>query len=277
MGRRAWLWSPVYVADEVRSERVLKFCVIKGIDTIYLWFSFNTSASYYRSFIRKANAVGVKVHAVFGEPSMYDPAKYKEKGGLFERLSVLDSFQRSSAFDEMFAGVHLDIEPHTLAEWRNEETRPMVKEKWGETMELYVSDIKHTLGLPVSAALPIALGNGTNDELARKAILLHDQVAIMSYRNQAYGNDSIVTHVNPFIIFAANLLKPNCVIASVETKDVHPEPEKLTFYHQGEKAMNEQIRLVEYYYGQETAFAGISVHSIEYWMELHYEIKEEDL
>jgi hypothetical protein len=83
-----------------------------------------------------------------------------------------------------------------------------------------------------------------------------DRIVIMDYRDFAEGNDGIIFHAQDEITYA-NIISKDIVIG-IETKDI--EPEKLTFFEEGEVVVESQFALVEQVFQANSAFDGFAIH-----------------
>jgi len=263
MSRKTWLWQAADLTDPALVKQHLSFCSKKNVSVIYLFLSDRINDQTYRSFIRDAHALNIKVHAAFGEKTWYHPDQYHYIQG---KLSRVVDYQSASAPEELFTGIHIDIEPHTLDEW---ETNPnQVLKDWLSNVQSYSNFIKQYLHIELSAALPLALKNEQFSAAASEMLRLHDKIAIMAYRNFLEGPDSIASIVDPFIALAEKIGKPKSIIVGQETKPVTPD--KLTYAHLGEAALLRNLELINNRYQSYASYEGVGVHSLEYWEPLPY-------
>ncbi|MNN39454.1 hypothetical protein D3C81_1534930 [compost metagenome] len=101
-------------------------------------------------------------------------------------------------------------------------------------------------------------------------ISCHDKIVVMAYRNFATGDDSIAFHTAAFMFSANAVGRDDSVIVAVETKPI--EPTKLSFAMLGKGIMYDVLYDVQNFYWQQPAFAGVAIHSLEYWRELPYTV-----
>lgn len=270
MKKRTWLWEAMDITGSPRTTEVLRFCRQNQVKVLYLFLSNNVGDNAYKAFIKQASAIGMEVHAAVGERLWYDPANYTY---LKAKLDRIQAYQAAAAPDELFTGVHFDIEPHSLPEWSDPTTQPEVIEKWVQVVGQYIRDIRSFSGMEISAAVPIALGNIANteiNELREFMVDVHDHIVVMSYRNTVSGNDSIAAHVTPFLDSAQDIGRKEAVFAAVETKPVSPPevPEKATYAGLGAAVMDSHLMDLEFLFSHDPCFGGVAVHAIKYWMTL---------
>ncbi|CFJ38188.1 Uncharacterised protein [Mycobacterium tuberculosis] len=90
----------------------------------------------------------------------------------------------------------------------------------------------------------------------------------MAYRDKAEGSNSISALVPQELGWADELGKK--VLIAVETKQSN-EGDFITFYEEGATYMNEELAKLPGLLAQHPSFAGIAIHSYEYWKTLKKE------
>lgn len=257
--KATWLWNTVLIKTE--AKEMLKFSADHGVRTIYLQTNSDISASYYKSFIKQAGALDIRVDALSGAPSW---GLTSERYKITSFLDWVKAYQNGAAEDEKFQGVHVDIEPHVLPQWKSDQTS--VIRQWQENVQ-YLTDNVREMNLPVAADIPFWLCNYTTADgtstLSRFMISQYDAVAIMSYRDTA---DGIYSTAKRELEEANYLGKP--AFASVETKP-SSEGEFITFYEEGKAYMDSQLGKLQQLAQVNTSFAGVSVHDLDGWRSLN--------
>lgn len=258
-----WWWNAKEI--EEKGGEVLTFCYAQGVTDIYLQYSTIIPAYWYNNFINSATYLGIRVHACMGDRTWYNPVNYDI---IDYRLKSIAEFNSSRGAFARFNGIHFDIEPHTLPEWKTDQIDTI--KKWEETVVMY-SEACFSMGLELSASLPFSvckiLSSDDTSYVSSFMIKNHDKIVIMSYRDFADGNDSILYHSRPFLEQAVELGRANSIIIGVETKDTS-EGNKITFAQEGRKAMTEQLHVVDWQAGMYRSYAGHAIHAVNYWMEL---------
>lgn len=281
-GNAMWVYKtePLLANTESRTE-LFAFCAARRITDLFWSVHFGhegTSmvigqASELHGFIKAANAVGLRIHALTGDPSH---ALTRNHERVLQRVEAAVAFNNAAPGDEQLAGVHFDIEPHGLPEWKGAST----KEKSALLTQfvevnamacsrlralapgmLYGADItfwfdkETTEGVPV---YPVTFRGVTKD--ATKHLLdLADNVGIMSYRNTADGPNGIVALVTKTVAYADKAKGK----AYVGVKMAHIGPPMEGFYGQTEAAMQEALKPVGKAFNGHRGYAGLAYFMYE--------------
>lgn len=241
--KSTWLWEAEKITVESSAEEILYFCLVNGVDTIYLHLSNPAKSgqpldSHYRAFIRKATELNISVHAAMGDATWYHTDNYHY---LQEKLDRLVVYQATATNEELFTGVHFDIEPHTLgATWENNKLD--IIEKWFAVVGTYTQFIADELQLTTSAALPLSMGKDALAFVGTYMLEAHDYVVVMAYRNFAKGGNSISEFANNYLTLANALEKPNSVEVAVETKPLS----QANLFFTDKRTLYRQAEIVEY-------------------------------
>lgn len=264
MTRHTWYWESKELSDSVRVDEVIKFLKGQSVNVVYLQYSSSTAAADYRAFIKKAAALGMEVHALMGDPSWY-----AKRDSVMTRLEKIQEYNAACEIGETFAGVHLDIEPHTLPEWKDPETQPAVIAEWLETMKQYHSFAKLNMNIQVSASVPLATKSIIFEDkpLYEHFLKYHDKIVVMSYRDFAEGNDSIIYHAEPLFKAAADCKASGSAVFGLEIGP-NVEANKVTFSEEGKLKMEEEARKAAFYFKANygAAYGGYAIHSVKHWM-----------
>ena len=106
-------------------------------------------------------------------------------------------------------------------------------------------------------------------DLSHHIIDIVDYATIMAYRDFAEGIDGIIYHSEDEVTYAASVDKK--VVVGVETMGFGPDntdnPEKITFYEEGEVYMNQELEKVIEYYTE--GLKGVAIHYYLTYKELH--------
>ena len=120
------------------------------------------------------------------------------------------------------------------------------------------SDLLLTVDIPFWFDSISAEYDGHTRPLNQHVQNLADQVVLMDYRDVAEGDDGIIQHAAVEMLYAMQIGRQ--VVVGVETNKVTTEPEKITFYEEGEQAMEAALAVVLDTYGESPAFGGIAIH-----------------
>lgn len=259
--RGTWLWQSSWVVTE--PDQILSFAKEQGVNLLYLKIDPTKKAAYYQPFIKKARAAGIEIEALGG----------KANWGLKEnRNQILDladwviKYNQTVMSSETISGIHLDIEPYTLAEWKGDQQQDVIRQ-WMGNVEAYVEYIKRNSSLQVNSDIPFWLGktpipNDPDTSLGKWLISKHDAVTVMAYRDHAEGSNSISTIV-PQVMTDADALGTK-VLIGVETNKSN-EGDFVTFYEEGKAYMEEELSKLPKLMSSYSSYSGVVVHSYEHW------------
>lgn len=261
--KATWLWHTELIVSE--PNKILSFSKEQGVDLIYLQIDTSQKPAYYQSFIREAHRAGVEVHALSGSPKW---ALRENRGKLLALTNWLLAYNQSVTEEEKFTGLHLDIEPYLLPEWKT--GQKSVIQQWMENVEAYVDLARQDPGLEIGCDIPFWLDkyflpDAPDMALSEWLIAQHDQVAIMSYRDRAEGPNSISALVPQELGWADELGKK--IMLGVETKQSN-EGNFVSFYEEGVQYLNQELSKLPALLADHPSFSGIAVHSYEHWKEL---------
>lgn len=256
--RATWLWDTMQIVDH--TESILQFAATHQISAIYLQINRDVKLPYYKEFIRKAGEQGVVVDIMDGRPAWGLSENVNQIAAF---LDWIEAYQSQAEADERFAGIHLDIEPHVLPEWKTDQER--VISEWQGNVR-YIMNRAAKMNLPVAADLPFWLDNykipGSDMAVSSWMIRQYDAVTIMAYRDTA---KAIFDVAKTELAESAALGKKLSI--AVETKQ-SKEGQFITFYEEGKAYMESQLKLVESMAKGYDSYSGISVHEYSAWKSL---------
>lgn len=256
--KSTWLWHTQLIQSS--PDELLSFSESQGVGTIYLQISTKVNLASYRSFISQATAKGIEVHALNGAP---DWALSSSRPKLEAFIKWINDYQSTAAPVEKLKGIHVDIEPYLLPEWKNDWAA--LVDQWQGNVDYLVKQAD-AADLPLSAALPFWLDNykvpGSDQTLSSWMISRFQSVTLMSYRDKAKAIYDTAKNE-----LAEGTLLSKIVCTGVETKPSN-EGEFITFYEEGADYLNEQLVQLEQLAQAHSSFGGIAVHDLVGWMEL---------
>ncbi len=257
--KATWFWDTPQIQDS--ADDILNFAASQGVNVLYLQMNRDVRPEYYRSFIRQAGDQGVEVHVLGGAPNW---ALESERHRLETFIQWTAEYQASAAPNERFTGIHVDIEPHVLTEWKTNQAS--VVKQWQASVRYLVHEA-HTLNLPIGSDMTFWLhGYQLPDQsmsISRWMIQQFDQVVIMAYRDQA----DTIYKVAAAELKEADELGKEALIA-VETKSSN-EGAYITFFEEGTSYMEEQLSKVCIKAEKHPSFSGFAIHDYRYWKALH--------
>ncbi len=116
-----WLWNTSEVLKGEPRARFIAFCKSTGINKVFVSINKKVVSSIEQSsdlqtFIAHLHHAGIKAAALMGEPTwVYEKNRQK----MLRRLRFVLDYNDNTIDPARFDAIHLDIEPHTLAEWGN--------------------------------------------------------------------------------------------------------------------------------------------------------------
>lgn len=261
--KATWLWHTDLIASE--PDRILSFAKEQGVNLLYLKVDTSRKPAYYQPFMKKASEAGVKVHALGGH------AKWGLEQNRSMILTLTDwvvAYNRNVAEEEKFSGIHLDIEPYLLTEWKTDQASLL--RQWMGNVEAYIGRAKQDPTLEVGCDIPFWLDNtylpdAPATSIAEWLISMHDHVTVMAYRDRAEGPNSISALV-PQELGWANALGKKIVVA-VDTKQ-SGEGDFVTFFEEGKAHMDAELAVLSSMLSVNPSYAGTAIHSYEYWQPL---------
>lgn len=257
-----WVWNPTLLNDGW--EELLFFAYGKGVNRIYFGIDMTMSPDKYRVLVRSAGALGIEVEALSGRAEWVYPA-YRED--LLDFVRWVADYNRSSLPKERFRAIHLDLEPHQLAEWKR--NRGRIVTLWAESAAIFMKEVRRYPGMIAAADLPFWLNGqiipGTARPLHAFLIDTFDEVTIMAYRNYAEGRGGILDIAKEELESARLAGKP--VTLGVETLPNQEGP-TVSFYGKREAELQEQLQRTADALRGHAAFAGVSVHHYEGWRKI---------
>lgn len=256
--KATWLWNTKLI--ETQTEELLAFSASEGIRMIYLQISTRVDIPYYKQFIYKANALGIQVHALNGAPNW---ALESNRSQLTSFMNWIRSYQATAAEEEQFTGVHVDIEPYLLPEWKNDINN--VIKQWQSNVKYLIQEAAN-LKLPIAADLPFWLDKyaASDSEMSLSSWMISqfDSVTLMSYRDSA---NAVIKLAKEELQEAEKLNKR--IYTGVETK-YSSEGNQVSFYEEGYDYMNAQLLYLDQLGRAYSSYAGIAVHDLVGMMEM---------
>ncbi|WP_456473606.1 hypothetical protein [Desulfolithobacter sp.] len=156
--RSIYIWSSGF--NSIGNENLINFLKAKQIDKVLLSASTKISVGKIMDFLKMAEQKNIHVEMLTGEAEWIFPENHQ------------NALARSVTLAELTGTVHLDIEPHTLPDFRQKEEEYL--EQYLELLE----KIKQTLqGRKLSVAVPVHFPAKTFQLLDSIA----DKVYVMAY------------------------------------------------------------------------------------------------
>ena len=259
------------LASKAEQESLLAFCKERRIADLFWQIHHDRSQNYAlknaeatRSFLQAAHGQSIRVHALDGDPA--DTFSRNHERVLAKAEAVVAFNQAGERFD----GLHLDIEPHALPEWKK--LSDIEKAEWltqlvtihGRVADrvhgakpalIYGVDIVFWLGKTNrdgSLAYPVTYRGVTKDAGAHLLDLV-DKVGVMSYRGSAEGPNGLIAIASRTIEQADHA--HGRAYVGVKMADIGGKNE--TFYGKTESQMMTEVNKVDAAFAGHRGYAGI--------------------
>jgi hypothetical protein len=256
-GRAVWVWQSQVVTDTVARKDFLDFAGSKSLTAAYI-HAYSLLPGQELALQEFLTMAGLQVELLAGDPSWALPEGHNN---VLSFVRAVVTFIQTLKPGTNLVGVHLDVEPYVLPEWKTDQAAVI-------TQYLKMLDESHQAladsGLRLTADIPVwfdtisAVYNGRTRPLSQHVQDLTDRVVLMDYRDMAEGDNGIIQHASCEMLYAMQIGRQ--VVIGVETNDAAPEPENITFYEEGEQAMKAALATVLETYGRSPAFGGIAIH-----------------
>ena len=256
-----WLWNPWMIVNN--EAGTLAFLESKQLNKVYVQIDRDIPVKVYRSFIEKAAAKGMSIYALDGAPDWVAPKGYTSQNQL---MNWLGQYQNGSTAAQKFAGVHLDVEPYLYSGWTSNQAATI---KSYQALLQRAKTSTTSLNLPLEVDMPFwfdeiryknTYGAGL---LAEWVIANTDSVTIMAYRDDS---SFIIDVVKNEIAMAGKNGK--AIVVGVETGETS-EGDNISFFEEGESAMQQELSAVQAYYMNTPGFNGTAVHHVGSWMTMN--------
>jgi hypothetical protein len=278
--RGMWVWESAPILRDAGERRAFfEFCKAHGVNVIAMQIATRGTGpdrrlddrAEWTAFITEAHRSRMRVHALDGDP-VY--ARSAQHGTVLSIVDAVVAYNASVAPAARFDGVHLDIEPYALPEWKDPRTRePLLVEYLEVNQEaaararaagmLYGVDIPFWWHMPDDVTRePIGIVRYRGERTLATEHLLRfvDNIGIMAYRNVAAGPDGIITLALDTVQRAERTRKVRAFVG-IETEKVGDGvPAKVTFAGKTLRDMREEIRAAEAALARYASFVGIALH-----------------
>lgn len=262
----AWLWSDSsyvnesIVSDPVEIKKLITFLQTNETKTIYLdafkLIKFIKLHNDLKTFIHLLKLKNINVELLFGDPGWIDHNEFPKVINLIEETI---NFINKLPIDYRPTAIHLDIEPHVLDQWKDEQLRPQIARNYFNLIETLANKI-HKSGINISIDAAFFFDEvdvaESEDSLAMLLIPIVDKYIIMAYKD-IFKN--IIEIAETEILIASRINKKNIYIA-LETQVIDGF-ESTTHHEEGISILRKNIHLLKNSYRFDKGFAGVAVHN----------------
>ncbi len=243
--RALWIWSPP-------SAVALDFASANGIDRVYQYVGTGTAAGF-GGFVAEAHARGLEVYALNGDASWA------------ANPSVVEAWVEEIAASRLFDGVIVDIEPYVHPDWSNRKRRKKLLDNFVKGLDRGRAAAGR---IPFVATVPFWFDSKKlrvkKRQLIDRVLDVVDGVNVLAYRDSAAGSDGIIAHAMAEVSQATSAGRT--AVISVQT--AADELNKLTFFEEGEAAMEAELAQVAAAFEGYRGFAGLAIHHHDSYISL---------
>ncbi|MBN2389645.1 MAG: hypothetical protein JXR84_02900 [Anaerolineae bacterium] len=258
--RGLWVWNTDIVDNAGAQDDFFTFARFKDIDGAYL-YAYSLLASNpdgLGDFIQRAAGAGISVELLAGDPSWALSTTHSIALGFVQQAIT---FTQSMTESSKPVGIHLDIEPYLLPEWNTDQSGTISQylDVLGQSKQELMGSgtaLSLTVDIPFWYDTITATYQNETKPLNQHVQDIVDRVALMDYRDFAEGADGLIVHAENEMEYAQSITK--ALVIGVETNDL--DPEKITFFEEGEAVMESELALVAQYYQTNSAFYGFAIH-----------------
>jgi len=261
-----WIWDSSIIEKD--QEQLLSFASTHDVTAIYLQVNRDIAPKVYEQFIRRAKEKQIRVEALAGRP---DWAYKTNQDQIQKFIAWTLQYNATAPLQARFDGLHFDIEPYLLAEWKTKNN--IILENWIHNLRFIEKEAKGS-GLKITLDVPYWLNNikVPNTQYSFSAWLLEkfDGLVIMDYRNHALGKNGIVENAQAMLREAVTLNKQ--VIIAVETAK-SSEGERTSFYAKSEAFMEQELQVAHEKLSRYASYGGMAIHDYKSWAAMDDNVK----
>lgn len=236
-----WVWRAEDILfNDKNQDELFQFCKQRNVKELFFQILYEFTGSKdknnftctmqhqdaFRKFISNATKQKVRIHALEGYPDWVMEERHYEPIAFCKAIC---EYNKNSAPDERFYGIHLDNEPYLMIGFKNSALRPKIYKEYIELNEKLNKLIKENSSMVFGIDIPFFFDepdetsgtiqmveyNGKLKPTSEHLLDIVDNVGIMGYRTFAYGADGMIIHDQGEIDYAAKMGKK--VYVGIET------------------------------------------------------------
>jgi hypothetical protein len=278
--RGLWVWETAPLLSDAGERRTFfEFCKTHGINVVAMQIATRGTGAdrqldaraEWIALITEAHRGRMRVHALDGDPKF---ARAAQHGTVLSIVNAVVAYNASVAPAARFDGLHLDIEPQALPEWKDPKTREPLLAEYLEINQgaatraraaglLYGVDIPFWWHMPddvTGEPIGIVTFRGERKLVTEHLLGFVDNIGIMAYRNVAAGPDGIIKLALDTIQRVERTRNVRAFVG-IETEKVREGvPATITFAGKTLLDMREEIRVAEAALARYSSFLGIAIH-----------------
>lgn len=276
--RGMWVYKTAAIQESTAEQQSLfAFCQQRRITDLFWQVHFDRTNGMkvkdqetLHVFLKAAHAAGLRIHTLGGDP-VHTFTKNHDR--VLAMAEALLAFNKEG---EPFDGMHLDIEPHALPQWKKADTSERcelltqfvdVHTKVAERLHaadphcLYGADIVFWLDKlkPDGSAMYPVTYRGATKDAAKLLLDVCDNVGIMSYRDKVEGKNGIIALVDKTIAYADKAR--GRAFVGVKMADIGPRNEG--FFGRTETEMMSELQKVDSAYRDHRGYTGLCFFTYE--------------
>lgn len=274
--KATWVWNTSRILGDAGEQQALvRFLVDHGFDLVFLQLpnsdgdidsdgGIRLDTEKLRPLLKKLRESGIQVHALDGDKAYALPEGHHK---VLKTVENIIRYNQSVDKSEQFTGIHYDIEPYLLPEFRGSGKDNILK----SYLSLLSSMQQRTRGgnLALGVDIPFWYDSvvrrldfqGVRKSPTEHILDLVDNVGIMDYRTTASGQDGIISNAAGKLSYAARVGKQ--VFVGLEVSPLHEEgvaSTKLTFNELGPRRLLEEMEKTVAGCAGFSSFAGFALH-----------------
>jgi hypothetical protein len=279
------VWDARAFIDAGVQQNLLSFCRRQGINTIFIstgsalieakrapQMRVQVPKKSFGSFIKAAHAAGLQIQALDGDPVF---ALKENHATVLGRLQLALDYNKTAPADEKLDGFQWDTEPFLMPQWKaSEAAQPDIMRQYLDSCRemaeaVRASGQRFSLGYAIPAWWDSA-NRAVNWDGATKVPAFHlidilnrapgSYVALMSYRDKALGDNGTVAISQGEIDYAAKSAPNVGVWVGQETLDVKGDPPSITFYQEGNAALETALSQISETLKDTPTVKGVAIH-----------------
>ena len=285
--RALWVWNASVITDAKKQNELFDFCARKNISVVYLSvgdiFSErqreatdpkHVTAPVLGQFLQAAHARKLQVEALDGDPEFALEAKHAEALAIFQKALA---YNKNAAPDEKLDGFQWDTEPYLLKEFQaggasQKQVLAQYLDSVAQMRDALQKNPLLTLGYAIPAFFDdserILEWGGKSQPVAFHLMdvlqtLPSSYVVMMAYRDRALGANGTVEIIRGEVDYATKSAPKVKVWVGQETIDVTGDPPSITFFQEGENALEQALGQIQTAYGDKPVVAGFSIHHFD--------------
>jgi hypothetical protein len=292
--RALWVWNAGVITQSAEREALFDFCQAKNISILYVHLgdflsdkkrnagdAKHVSEKSLGDFLEAAHAKNLRVEALDGDPSFARAAQHE---AALRRLQLALEYNRAAPAARRLDGFQWDIEPYVLKEFKDETQHAAVLGEFLDVVkksrDLVLAE-KENGEFWLGFALPFWMDgekqtiawNGANKPATFQALdtletLPRAYVALMAYRDKADGTGGTIAVVRDEINYAAQYAPNVKIVVGQETGAVKGDPPSITFYEEGEGALETALAQINAAYSASPVYGGVAIHHLDSYRDL---------